>query len=175
MIDGFIHLDKFIQVIHLYGASNIQMGDILYLPSKIGGQCSNTSITVHALSFLWEIKLFQCIQLLHMTRRFKRTLKKQNRRRKWNPLRRPLLHQHPASFLSHHWRLLKSTYKILQVRVHYYIIFPKHNHIIYQQSYLWMFCPRTAISFKCCHCGIKLKFPLQDQTFLPCASFTICH
>ena len=39
---------------------------------------------------------------MSVTRRFKRTLKKQNRRRKWNPLRRPLLHQNPASFLSRH-------------------------------------------------------------------------
>ena len=42
------------------------------------------------------------VKMYTMTRRFKRTLKKQNRRRKWNPLRRPLLHQHPPSFLSRH-------------------------------------------------------------------------
>ena len=127
----------------------------------------------HSLIEHWFLLISDIINKVY--RRFKRTLKKQNRRRKWNPLRRPLLHQHPASFLSRHWRPLKSTYKILQVHVRYYIIFPKHNYVIYQQSYLWMFCPWTAISFKCCHCGIKLKFPLQYQMFLPCASFTICH
>ena len=66
MTDEFIYLDKYIQIIYLYGPSNIWMGDTLHLRSKIG-QCNNTSITVHALSFLWEIKLFQCIQLLDMT------------------------------------------------------------------------------------------------------------
>ena len=88
-------------------------------------------------------------------RRFKRTLKKQNRRRKWNPSRRPLVHQHPASFLSRHWRPLKSTSKIFQVRVQYYIIFPNLNDVIYQQSYWLICCPQTAISFRCCHCGFE--------------------
>ena len=97
----------------------------------------------------------QCHTHQCITRRFKWTLKKQNRRRKWNPPRRPLVLQHPASFLSRHWLPLKSTSKIFQVRVQYYVIFPNLNDVIYQQSYWLICCPQTTISFRCCHCGFE--------------------
>ena len=116
---------------------------------------SSSSVSMLLLHRLWTSSICCSLLSCNYIRRFKQTLKKQNRRRKWNPSRCPLVHQHPAPFLSCHWQPLKSTSKIFQVRVQYYIIFPNLNDVIYQQSYWLICCSQTAISFRCCHCGFE--------------------